>query len=390
MFFPECEHLAKLHPDLASDIAVLDERLRHCSLADTINPGILASFLELDVNRLNSILELLVQAGALQSYKAFFCPRCQNTIYLRDHLAALSDGGESACTQCDGVLEESPANVFEVFRLRKTQEAGPRAAAHDIAADATKRKSLTGNGDEDQGVRVDEVIVLLHGIRTHAEWQEMVRRVLERIPHTKVIPLKYGFFDAFRFWFPGRLRRKPIDELRWRIRDAHNLYPGARLSAIAHSYGTYAICQILDDDPGMKLGRLVLCGSILSTSLRWDKMRRQITSEIINECGIRDIWPVLAESTTWGYGASGTFGFGAPGVHDRYHHCGHSDYFTEQMVADYWLPWFQTQAKIHTGHDKRSPYLWSFLTIIKLKYWVPTLLLIAGACLGVGYWLAVR
>ncbi len=37
--------------------------------------------------------------------------------------------------------------------------------------------------------RLQQVILLVHGIRTYAEWQPMVKRVLEEIPGTLVVPL---------------------------------------------------------------------------------------------------------------------------------------------------------------------------------------------------------
>ena len=116
------------------------------------------------------------------------------------------------------------------------------------------------------------------------------------------------------------------------------------------------------------------------------KLCRQVRSDIINECGIRDIWPVLAESSTWGYGASGTFGFGAPGVSDRFHQCGHSDYFTEEMVTKYWLPWFERAEMIRTGHDTSSPHYWSFLTVAKIKYVALFLILVLLGWLALENW----
>ncbi len=59
---------------------------------------------------------------------------------------------------------------------------------------------------------------------------------------------------------------------------------------------------------------------------------------IINECGIRDHWPVIAKSVSWDYGASGTYGFGSFNVRDRFHPLGHSGYFETDFVRQYWVP----------------------------------------------------
>jgi hypothetical protein len=114
------------------------------------------------------------------------------------------------------------------------------------------------------------------------------------------------------------------------------------LSVIAHSFGTYAIGKILKENPDIRLHRLILCGAILPSEFRWDQIPHSVETEIINDCGIRDIWPVLAQSTTFGYGPSGRFGFGAPGVRDRYHDFGHGGFFQEQFVSNFWLPWFRS------------------------------------------------
>ena len=47
-----------------------------------------------------------------------------------------------------------------------------------------------------------QVVLLIHGIRTQADWGPMVRSKLEVPGKIEVIPIKYGYFDAFRFWFP--------------------------------------------------------------------------------------------------------------------------------------------------------------------------------------------
>src|SRR5690242_6112432 len=55
----------------------------------------------------------------------------------------------------------------------------------------------------------DHIVVLIHGIRTHADWQILVKDELEAVGIT-VCEIRYGFFDAFRFWFPIFFKSKPI------------------------------------------------------------------------------------------------------------------------------------------------------------------------------------
>lgn len=127
-----------------------------------------------------------------------------------------------------------PALVGYIEQL-KTQRGSSQQAKSD-AATATK-----------------EVLLLIHGIRDFGEWEHMVADILEQTSGVKVHPLSYGRFDALRFWCPIWTRMLPIKKLLWRINAARSEYPSAKLSVIAHSYGTYAIGSILKDHPHIRL-----------------------------------------------------------------------------------------------------------------------------------------
>ncbi len=186
---------------------------------------------------------------------------------------------------------------------------------------------LTATVEVTVGVRKVEIVLLVHGIRTHANWGAMVRDELEAKPQRVVIPLKYGYFDAFRFWFPFLTRRGAISKVYRRMRAARTKYPDADLSIIAHSFGTYAVTKILRENADIRLRRLVFCGAIVRSEFDWENIFHRIEYDVVNDCGRRDVWPVLAKSLSWGYGPSGTFGFGTAGVFDRFHNYKHSDYF---------------------------------------------------------------
>jgi pimeloyl-ACP methyl ester carboxylesterase len=222
---------------------------------------------------------------------------------------------------------------------------------------------------------IEEVVLLIHGIRDFAEWQDVVAAVLSDIPNVEVCPLKYGRFDAFRFWFPIWTRDAPVKNLLWRIRSARDRFSTAKMSVVAHSFGTYAIGKILRENPDIRLHRLILCGAILPSNFRWDQIQRSVETLIINDCGIKDIWPVLAQSTTFGYGPSGRFGFGTPGVRDRYHDFGHGGFFQEKFVCDFWLPWFRSGDFVKSQAPPPSGTRWHLLTLIQIK-WLAILLCI--------------
>ncbi|MFY9557994.1 MAG: hypothetical protein WAV47_25070 [Blastocatellia bacterium] len=187
-----------------------------------------------------------------------------------------------------------------------------------------------------------QVVLLVHGIRTHAQWQEMVVEKLARDGVIDVKPIHYGYFDLFRFWCPTLTRSSPLRKLEREIQDAKTRYGDAKLSIIAHSFGTYAVTRVLYNNPNLKIYRLILCGSVVSEDFDWGRIKSQIEEAIINDCGSRDAWPVLAKSTTWGYGSSGTYGFGKTWVEDRYHNLSHSEFFEEKFVENYWKPYIDS------------------------------------------------
>ncbi|MFQ3245374.1 MAG: hypothetical protein ACI9SP_002022 [Arenicella sp.] len=226
-------------------------------------------------------------------------------------------------------------------------------------------------------------VILIHGIRTRAEWQETVARVLESQSHIKAVPAKYEFFDVIRFILPINLfRKKPIDRITKIIRDEKE--HGGKISVIAHSFGSYIICKILENCGDIHFHRIILCGGIVRDDYPWDLVKGRIDKgdsesyKILNDCGMKDILPVLAKSTSWGYGSSGRFGFGSNRVKDRYHALGHSDFFTAQFAQDYWLP-FIIDGTIKKGDIPSSTTSWwvSILTIVQPKYLIFICLLLA-------------
>lgn len=216
-----------------------------------------------------------------------------------------------------------------------------------------------------------QVVLLIHGIRTRAEWQGMVRSVLEVPGRREVVPIKYGYFDVFQFLCPIATRRFPIGNVLWRLEKATDDHKTAEIIVIAHSFGTYALATIMKMKPGIRPVRVILCGSIISADFRWDQLPK--CPAIINECGSKDIWPVFATCTTWGYGASGTFGFGTPGIRDRHHCMTHSGYFSQDFVKHYWEPFVSSGEVVNSDYERdqpASPWYLSLLAVIPVQWTV--------------------
>jgi pimeloyl-ACP methyl ester carboxylesterase len=250
-----------------------------------------------------------------------------------------------------------------------------------------KAVSEATKGAPPHGVPVDpstdyQVVLLIHGIRTMADWGPMVRSKLEVPSQIEVIPIKYGYFDAFRFWCPSWTRNKPIrrvyTQIRVALQVAREKDPHPKLSIIAHSFGTYITGQILKEGFDLHIHRLILCGSVLPQDFPWEQYQGRFDREkVINECGKTDIWPVLAQSASWGYGASGTHGFGAVLVKDRYHAGGHGQYFEPEFVQESWEPFIRRGEFDGSRYEVEmppTPWWMSVLGILPLQ-WISVVLI---------------
>ena len=212
---------------------------------------------------------------------------------------------------------------------------------------------------------------------------------MERETGATVIPLKYGYFDLLRFWCPLRIcRNGPIERLRKEIEGIREQYKDARLVVFAHSYGTYALSRVLVENPYFKCYRIIMCGSIIRENFDWSRVGNQISAQnsrdaIINECGTRDFWPIIARSLTWGYGSSATFGFGSHYVRDRFHPLKHSDFFDIEFVHRYWIPAIDDKKIDFSTLDLEGKGTPSWFVILRLPLrWIivlgiPTLLVVS-------------
>ena len=118
------------------------------------------------------------------------------------------------------------------------------------------RRSIEGN-DQPASILQDYLVILLHGIRTRAIWQDDIRKALESKGFI-VEPTNYGYFDIFRFllqWNWGA--SGPIHEIHRQIRHHIGMHKGARVSIIAHSLGTFVVSKILEDQTDLKFNRII-------------------------------------------------------------------------------------------------------------------------------------
>jgi hypothetical protein len=225
--------------------------------------------------------------------------------------------------------------------------------------------------------QVQSVVILVHGIRTYAPWIATLRARFEK-EGIVVEPSNYGRLDLLQFLWGSR--RKPIDAVWDTVKEVQMLYPNARISFLAHSFGTYIVAKLLQREFNFRAHRVVFCGSVVNYRFPFNQISERFVPPLINETSARDPWPVLAESSSWGYGSAGTFGFRIPRVRDRWHRgFGHGQYLTDEFCKEFWIPFFQS-GEIREGDvvDGAPPIWIRLLALARLKYFLPFLLLLLG------------
>ena len=214
----------------------------------------------------------------------------------------------------------------------------------------------------------ENLIITIHGIRTHAFWQNTVERLIKQKSKALVFNLGYEYFDAFRFWLPF-LRRSPIERILDEIRVIIANHPNATIAIVAHSFGSYIVSEILSKED-IKLTRVQLCGSIISEKYPWYKVKHRLHGTVINDVGVKDIWPIMAKAFSWGYGASGTFGFKRSYVENRYFDYSHSDYMHTKHISRYWVPFLlhgQIKKSTFSVENYKVPYWMSLISFLPVK-----------------------
>jgi hypothetical protein len=189
------------------------------------------------------------------------------------------------------------------------------------------------------------VLVTIHGIRTHAQWNTEVARFASREGWT-VAPFVYGYRFA-----PILLRRnerlKVIDEFReWLDRLVMEEQTDA-VSVVAHSLGTHILGSYLFgfDMPPHRLNGVILAGSILPRDLNWES-RSEVLGKVLHERAPNDKWARRMKyfnnfERDPLFGDSGAAGFTELGEMVDERTCqifDHNNPFSRDVIRGRWIP----------------------------------------------------
>jgi hypothetical protein len=207
-------------------------------------------------------------------------------------------------------------------------------------------------------------VILVHGIREYGEWYREIGPHLEAKELT-VHEIQYKYATIFNLLIPWLGRQERYAEVKDKLESAFREWPDDEISVIAFSFGTYLVTRaILANPEVIHPAHLILSGAIASRDLPWAKLCDAVGSgEVLNECGVEDPWPIVAEAFSVGYGFVGTRGVGHPRVKDRYHLAKHSTIYDVQgqPIAKEWARIIACNARPTSSSRARSPRWFGFI-----------------------------
>lgn len=243
-------------------------------------------------------------------------------------------------------------------------------------------------------------LLALHGMNTRGAWQEsLVWRVSRAYGYTVPIAIyKYGVIR------PGviiklrqrQLLRQLVDRITRLVGDADKSGFGGRPDVIAHSFGSWLIGHALLNDSDLKIGRVVLAGSILRPDFPWTMLieRGQVEAVFCYRATADiPVWwahyfiPDSGPSGRTGFGDDAVVEFSAPGA-------SHSSCFSDKefdgVLNDVWLPFLTAPAAepqtLRSNRPQWRQSRWPFrATLLRWLLLLLVLTVVAAVSLSLGF-----
>jgi hypothetical protein len=206
------------------------------------------------------------------------------------------------------------------------------------------------------------IVIGVHGIRTHAQWQRILAETLSK-HGIYCKSFNFGRYGLHRFLWK-RANERLVDEFYEFYSDTVSREPGIDLSdpakrpsAIAHSLGSYIVGRAMLKYPDIVFDKVIFCGCILPRSFDLSALfRRGQAGRVRNEYGSKDRWAGLTGKFVAYTGDSGKFGFDIQSRlldEERFDHYTHSDFFRGDHIQKYWLPFLlRPPLTLTTAHGR--------------------------------------
>ena len=132
MFFTECASLAERHPSIALTVSRIDALFAEMRTPGVIRPAEMASFLGIDPNQVNAVLEKLSHARLLLAAEMVECVHCGMAVLRSEYQRQMEDEGEYRCTSCDHDLSDESVKTITAYRCgEKWKAEAPVVAASE-------------------------------------------------------------------------------------------------------------------------------------------------------------------------------------------------------------------------------------------------------------------
>lgn len=199
----------------------------------------------------------------------------------------------------------------------------------------------------------------LHGMNTLGPWQEDFNWLVSK-SYGYSVPVaiyKYGVVrpGAFLKFRQESLKRQVTKQARRLSGEAQGEGFGGKPDVIAHSLSTLLLGRALLADSKLKVGRVILLGSILRPDFPWNQLIKDERVEaVLNNYGTKDFWALVAHYFIPNSGPSGRRGFneecGVINVPAQGY--GHSDFFKpENLKKGFGSLWSKFLSEAHERLD---------------------------------------
>lgn len=183
-------------------------------------------------------------------------------------------------------------------------------------------------------------VLALHGMNTRGAWQEEFNWRVS-MSYGRMVPVAIYKYGIVR---PGAVLRfrqlRIMQELIGRIRRLAGETGASGFGdcpdVIAHSFGSWLLGHALVADPELRVGRVILLGSILRPDFDWSRLiRRGQVQAVLNHHGTKDRPVRIAQRFIPCSGPSGRRGFDDTAVLNRpAEGFGHSQFFEEDILPE--------------------------------------------------------
>ncbi len=199
-------------------------------------------------------------------------------------------------------------------------------------------------------VRREKVLVTLHGIRSHAEWNAEVTLIASANGWI-VAPFHYGFVQPTVF-VDRDARRKIVDKFRDFLSNVRTITDATSVSVLAHSFGTYVAMNYIMgfDRPPILFDTMILTGAILNENLDFTSLNGKV-GHVINEIAPNDEWAEWARVVNLArdgmFGNAATSGFTYAGERLTQHQTTiftHNNVIRRDVMVARWMPALEANA----------------------------------------------